>query len=254
MILSKKSKNEFRPGRKQVASKREENSGLLKWKVDEVRLRDNRPLSMKFNKKRQISPKITQNKIYNVDKVKARMEQIKRELRENMTKDVAEMKSKNQNYNTFTHRQQSKHEENYYTRISSNGASSSQNKYHSHNQQNQRNNYFHQKNGRNTNYSPSPNSRIKIESRKEYLKQTLQNQQKINNKFDQNGAQYCSRESYYSPYAKEFHSRRDESHSPNIRERSRSVNVSPDFSGKKRVLLTPKRKKLFDEFKNSKMM
>ena len=38
---------DFKPGRKLVPTKRKEDSGLLKWKVNEVRLTDNRPLSMK---------------------------------------------------------------------------------------------------------------------------------------------------------------------------------------------------------------
>jgi hypothetical protein len=249
--------DDFRPGRKQVASKREEQTEMLKWKVDEVRLRDNRPLSLKFSKSRKISPKITQKKVYNMDKVTARMEQIKRELRENMNQDVSELKSRKE-YNTFNqnHYNPSKPETNFYSRKLSHATERlSSNKFHSNQPsfQNESSGAF-QNDVRNGRASPSPNSRSRINSRKEFLKQTYTNGvHATSNRHNQsyNSNTYCKYSSYYSPFAQEFHSRNERSVSPN--NRRNAFDRSSDVQNKTQIVLTPKRKKLLDEFQSSQM-
>ena len=285
VILNQK-EEEYRPSRRRVHTKREENKGILEWKVDEVRLRDNRPLSLKFNKKNRISPKITEKRENRLDKVTARMEQIKRELRENLTRDVEEMKSVRHNtfnerdrnsqqryktvteeekqtlhrYNTFAYGTSSKRLPDYSSRMRPNATSPSPNEYHSHNQTE---NFPFGQSSQKAYCSPSPNSRNKIESRKQRLKQEFGQPTHLQNEFERSKLKYhtnsyCNRESYYSPFAKEFHSRRETSQSPNfVGKRERGISRVSDLSGeineKKRVVLTPKRKQLLEEFKHSQM-
>jgi hypothetical protein len=243
-ILGKEKPNdEYRPGRKRVSRKPKGESEILKWEVDEIRLRDNRPLSLKFSKKREISPKITQKKIYKMDKIAARMEEIKRELRDNMKRDVKEMKSQ---YNTFTHKAPSGR------RGRQQAQEVGSQKYFSHNLVSQEN--YNSGLSRQYNHSPSPNSRVKIESRKNYLKQNINensNMHQRTNSYNTNA--FCSRESYYSKFAKEFNSRQESSYSPNVNYKSRVSDLSRDFSKKRTVVLTPKRKQLFEEFQKSKV-
>lgn len=263
-IKREQEEDHFRPGRKRVHTKPSGTSGFLKWKVDEVRLRDNRPLSLKFNKKRAISPKITQKRAYNLDKVNARMEQIKRELRENMHKDVHGMEAK---FKGIARNEPPSCETNFYSRKQSKAANlSTFNQFGSNRDYDDRElppSFDRDQVQSNGFRRPSSrvDSRVRIDSRKEYLKQTIQREDFASQQSAGGSNQREPRQrkaSFYSPFAEEFHSRNDNSVSPNRVAHEQYYTHdggqrSRDCSQKKQIVMTPKRRRLMDEFQSSKM-
>lgn len=263
IVGGEEQESEYRPSRRQVTSKREGDGAMLQWKVDEVRLRDNRPLSLKFDKKSRISPKITEKRYFQQDKlrVNARMEQIKRELRENMQHDVRELERLRKAEAVSP----SKPARNFRSHKDSRAGSQSELKYYSEKQP------MRAETGegggaqrRRPACGPSPNSRVRIDSRKEFLKKNLHETFEEEGSGKRNGVggrrvEFCSKDSYFSsPLSKGLKSKKrvfqaEQGSGGHFQNKSFSRHKAADMNSKRTVILTPKRKKLLDEFKKFKM-